>query len=31
MRPVIGRDKVLRLILGLAAKSVKEPRFSIQT
>ena len=28
-QPVRGRDKVLRLILGLAAKSVAEPRFGI--
>jgi RNA polymerase sigma-70 factor, ECF subfamily len=29
-RPVRGRDKVLRLILGLAAKLQDEPRFAIQ-
>ena len=29
-QPVRGRDKVLRLILGLAAKSVAEPRFEIR-
>ena len=29
-KPVCGRDKVLRLILGLAAKVLREPRFSIQ-
>ena len=31
LKPVRGRDKVLRLILGLAAKSVAEPRFGIHT
>jgi len=30
-QPVRGRDKVLRLILGLASKSLVEPRFSIRT
>lgn len=29
-KPVRGRDKVLRLILGLAAKVLDEPRFTIQ-
>ncbi len=29
-KPVRGRDKVLRLILGLAAKVLFEPRFTIQ-
>ena len=29
-RPVRGRDKVLRLVLGLAAKVLVEPRFTIQ-
>jgi RNA polymerase sigma-70 factor (ECF subfamily) len=29
-RPVHGRDKVLRLIIGLAAKAQIEPRFTIQ-
>ncbi|MEK6323568.1 MAG: sigma-70 family RNA polymerase sigma factor [Acidobacteriota bacterium] len=29
-QPVRGRDKVLRLILGLAAKSTTEPRFAIR-
>ncbi len=29
-QPVRGRDKVLRLILGLAAKALAEPRFSIR-
>lgn len=28
LQPIRGRDKVLRLILGLAAKSVGEPRFA---
>ena len=30
-RPIRGRDKVLRLILGLAKKSLVEPRFSFRT
>jgi len=30
-QPVRGREKVLRLILGLAAKSVAEPRFEIRS
>ena len=30
-RPVRGRDNVLRLILGLAAKVLDDPRFAIQT
>lgn len=29
-QPVRGRDKVLRLILGLAAKGFAEPRFSVR-
>jgi RNA polymerase sigma factor (sigma-70 family) len=29
-KPVRGRDKVLRLVLGLAAKVLVEPRFTIQ-
>jgi len=29
-QPVRGRDKVLRLILGLAAKSLGEPRFVVR-
>lgn len=29
-QPVRGRDKVLRLILGLAAKSMGEPRFAVR-
>ena len=29
-RPVRGRDKVVRLILGLAAKAQVEPRFTVQ-
>jgi RNA polymerase sigma-70 factor (ECF subfamily) len=29
-RPIRGRDKVLRLIIGLAAKVLVEPRFAIQ-
>jgi RNA polymerase sigma-70 factor (ECF subfamily) len=31
LQPIRGRDKVLRLILGLAAKSVAEPRFAFCT
>lgn len=30
-QPVRGRDRVLRLILGLAAKALVEPRFTIRT
>lgn len=30
-QPVRGRDRVLRLILGLAAKSLVEPRFAIRS
>src|SRR4029434_9785843 len=30
LKPIRGRDKVLRLILGLAAKSSGEPRFSFR-
>lgn len=30
-QPIRGRDKVLRLILGLAAKSMAEPRFAVRT
>jgi RNA polymerase sigma-70 factor (ECF subfamily) len=29
-RPIRGRDKVLRLILGLAKKSLVEPRFAVR-
>jgi RNA polymerase sigma-70 factor (ECF subfamily) len=29
-QPVRGRDKVLRLILGIAAKSLREPRFVVR-
>ena len=31
LQPIRGRDKVLRLILGLAAKSLAEPRFALRT
>jgi RNA polymerase sigma-70 factor (ECF subfamily) len=30
LRPIRGRDKVLRLILGLAKKSLVEPRFTVR-
>ena len=30
LQPIRGRDKVLRLILGLAAKSIAEPRFAFR-
>jgi RNA polymerase sigma factor (sigma-70 family) len=30
LRPILGRDRVLRLILGLAKKSLVEPRFAVR-